>query len=240
MSIHLSTKWAGFILLTLPALGFAARVGVYTGSFDPPHIGHQAVAQTIQKQFGLDILYVVPDKSVGYKTGMQTPAHRNQMLKLLFANEPGIRVFNETQDAAQGPGEMWDVIRVVQSEHPTDEVFALMGSDTLKWYQTLPPENRNKQVTLLVARRDEAGRPPAPIPPAEFEGQKIVDVKLNTGDGISSSKIRKQIQAGVEPRDLTPELNAYIQRNHLYGAITGLPLNSPQQCVIQAINNLTK
>ena len=228
------------VTLILPALGFAARIGVYTGSFDPPHLGHQAVAQTIKKQFGLDILYIIPDRSVAYKKGMQSPEHRNQMLKLLFSNDPGIRTFNEAQDAAQGPGEMWDVIRVVQSDHPTDEVFALMGSDTLKWYKTLPPEHHNKQITLLVARRDQVGQPPAPIPPAEFEGQKIVDVKLSTGDNISSSKIRQQIQGGIEPQDLTPEMNQYSRKNQLYGAISMSPLTSTKNCILQAIETLSK
>ena len=67
------------------------RIGIFGGSFDPPHIGHIQAARQAARALNLDRLLVVPVASSPHKGGCATSAeHRLAMLKLALAGEPAV------------------------------------------------------------------------------------------------------------------------------------------------------
>ena len=68
------------------------RIGIYGGTFSPPHNGHIAAAKAFMEQMWLDFLYVIPTGTPPHKE-MDVPmdaAHRLEMCRLAFANVEGV------------------------------------------------------------------------------------------------------------------------------------------------------
>lgn len=196
------------------------RVGVFLGSFNPPHIGHRRTVERMKAEHGLDAIYVVPDRSTAYKK-LEDIVLREEMVKALFEapltdgkGVDGIRFLTDDMLRASSSGEMWDVLKAVNDTHPGAEVFNILGSDTLRWWATLPDDVRARSggVTFLVNDRHDGEALPAAI-----DGRPIHLVNdLDTG--TSSTKVRQAIADGRRPEELPPAIWDLIQANKLYGA----------------------
>lgn len=60
------------------------KVGVYSGTFDPPHNGHRAFVDAAISRCGLDKVYILPEPSPRGKYGVTQQLHRTHMAKLVF------------------------------------------------------------------------------------------------------------------------------------------------------------
>lgn len=185
------------------------KVAVYCGSFNPPHAGHRAVLEKMMDTFGLDEVYIVPDQTTAYKK-MESVQDRNEMVSLLFRDDPRVKVLSPNMQKDLGDGEMWDVLRVVANEHPGAPLHNIMGTDTLEWYLTLPPSQRPAGVVPLVNRRDPEVKLPNEVDGAEV--QSIVGVD----GGYSSTKVRDGLKDGVKHESLDDDVFAYIRSRGLY------------------------
>jgi len=186
------------------------RVGVYAGSFDPPHLGHRDLVERMRTEFDLDLVYVVPDRVTRYKD-LQPLTHRVRMLELLFESVMGVRVPPPDLEAQLGEGEMWDVLQAVQRYHPGAQVFNIVGSDTLRWLAGLPPSNRPAGVTLLVNDRHDG----TPLP-ASLDNQQVLTID-DLDRGLSSTQIRGELAEQRQPTALPIQVFDYIRRWKLYG-----------------------
>ena len=70
------------------------NIGIYGGSFNPPHIAHLVVAETVRDQFGLDKILWIPGYIPPHKTHLRLvdAAHRLEMVKLATASNPSFEV----------------------------------------------------------------------------------------------------------------------------------------------------
>jgi len=186
------------------------KVGFYTGSFDPPHLGHKNVVEKMKNKFGLDIVYVVPEKGGQYKPDIRPLSERREMIKLTFSDSPNIRVIPKSLEGRTGKGEIWDVADAIQAKHVGADVHAIMGTDTYDWYSGIEPSNQRKNVTLLVNQRggDKTKRKAIRGISSEF-----VDLK---DKGLSSSEVRKRIARGEKIDSLSSKVSEYINRKNLY------------------------
>lgn len=191
------------------------RVGVFLGSFNPPHLGHKQTVQNMKKEFGLDAVYVVADRSTAYKK-LEDVALREEMVKGLFIGDDTIHFLTPEMQQASSSGEMWDVLRVVHDAHPGADVYDILGSDTLRWWTTLPEAVRQSAgaVQFLVNDRNDGGA--LSDLPAELDGQKV-HVVSGKDAGLSSTQMRAAIAAGTKPDALSDAVWAVIQRHGLYG-----------------------
>ena len=80
-------KW--IVSISLASAG-DDKIGIFTGSFDPPHSAHERIARELQSQFDFDKLYIVPDSIAEYKSGKQGLVDREQMVRLLFEDSEEI------------------------------------------------------------------------------------------------------------------------------------------------------
>jgi nicotinate-nucleotide adenylyltransferase len=197
------------------------RLGVFGGTFDPPHIGHLILAAEACADLKFDPLLWVLTPIPPHKLDQPiTPLeHRLAMLELAIADDSNFRLSGIEMDRP-GPHYMVDTMRLLADQHPSADLILLIGGDSLRdlptWHQ--PAE--------LVAACHEIGvirRPGDSIDLSAVERSvpgtqakvRFVDAPILE---ISSSDIRRRIRAGQPFRYyLSQSVYKYIIDNELYG-----------------------
>ena len=199
------------------------RLGLFGGSFDPVHLGHLQLAQSCQQQARLDEVWFVPAATQPFKH--QGPAATDQqrlaMLRLATQDEPTWQVSQIELDRG-GVSYTADTLRSVHQQRPDDELFFMMGADSLRDFASWrePQEILRLATPLVVARAGE----PLPdfdalesiCPPERVEQIRQAKVDMPAMD-IASSTIRQRIATGQDVSQLLPEsVSEYLQREQLY------------------------
>jgi nicotinate-nucleotide adenylyltransferase len=205
------------------------RLGIFGGSFDPPHTGHLLVAQDVIPALSLDRLLIVPAAQQPLKSGQQTAAmHRLAMVQRCFEGVPGM-VVDPIEIDRGGLSFMVDTVETLQRRWPLAELHLLIGEDVLA---TLPlwrePERLRSMVRLVILRRSlvasasdsVSDQHDAPGFPVQHLATRQVDV--------SSTEIRARVRAGRSIRGfVTDSVADYI-------ASTGLYLQDPMAVDVPA------
>jgi len=199
-------------------LSTASRIGLFGGSFDPPHVGHLQLARTALEHLALDELCWVPaGQPWQRKHRLAGSAHRAAMVGAAIAGEPRF-LLDERELRRSGPSYTLDTVRELQAERPDAELYLLIGEDQ---YQRLPTWHAWRQlvgrVTLAVAGRG-AVRPPPPA--LEAVPHRVERLPMPPVD-VSATAIRAHLAAGGPAQGLVPamvpaEVARYIDRHHLY------------------------
>jgi nicotinate-nucleotide adenylyltransferase len=204
------------------------RLGIFGGSFDPPHVGHLLVAQDAIAALALDRLMVVPTATQPLKLRHRTDAvHRLAMVQHCFE---GVR--NAAVDPIEvhrgGLSFMVDTVDYFRAQHPAAVIHLLIGEDVVA---TLPqwrnPERLLQMVELVILTR---GQSPvtAPIPSLPLsEGQGRSETLLpgivsarrlaTRRVDVSSTEIRERVRNGDSIKGFVPDAVAhYIASTALY------------------------
>lgn len=173
------------------------RLGVFGGTFDPPHIGHLILGAEACADLNLDCLLWVLTPVPPHKLGQPITAleHRLAMLELAIAGNPDFRLSRVEMDRP-GPHYMADTMRLLGNQHPSADLVLVIGGDSLR---DLPTWHRPAD---LVAACDEIGvmrRPGDAVDLSAVERSvpgtqarvRFVDAPLLE---ISSSDIRRRIR----------------------------------------------
>ena len=196
------------------------RIGIYGGTFDPPHIGHLILATEAGVDLRFDRLLWVLTPIPPHKLEQRiTPlAHRLAMLELALSTEPDFELSRVEMDRP-GPHYTVDTVRLLADSYPSADLVLLIGGDSLRDLHTW------HRPADLVAACHEIGvirRPGDSIDLSAWERQvpgtqakvRFVDAPLLD---ISSSDIRRRIRENLPYRYyLSPSVYEYIQKNQLY------------------------
>ncbi len=189
------------------------RVGIFGGTFDPVHLAHLVMAEQCREQAKLDRVLFMPAARPPHKLDRTlTPLDRRiEMLQLATSGYPMFQV-SEIEKNRPGPSYTADTLRQLHTEQPDDELFLLLGSDTLRdlprWYQ---PAQIAALATVLVVCRPQDVQ--SPEPPAGFRCQTIASPLLD----ISSRDLRRRVADGRSIRYLVPRaVECYIETHGLY------------------------
>jgi nicotinate-nucleotide adenylyltransferase len=107
------------------------RLGVFGGTFDPVHFGHLRTVEAAASTFGLRRVIYVPARLSPLKTLPATdPRHRVAMLALALAGRPDWPIWLGELDR-EAPSYTVDTLRALSRENPDDELWLLLGTDTL-------------------------------------------------------------------------------------------------------------
>lgn len=186
------------------------RIGLFVGSFDPPHEAHKNLLLEIKEKFQLDSVYVLADHLKKYKPNLHSADHRTKMLEILFKGQPGV-VYTIPHFIKENlhQNELWDIAKAIKEEHPKDEVYVLMGTDTFEWYASTP-QAQNNSTPIIVSLRN-----PSTKLPSQLNSQPIYNLPQSM-NMHSSAAIRSQLAAGEKPEALPTQVLNYIQQNNLY------------------------
>jgi nicotinate-nucleotide adenylyltransferase len=115
-------------------------IGIFGGTFDPPHLGHLILAAEARAQFGLDrLLWVLtPDPPHKQDQPIAPLEHRLAMVKLAIADDPSFELSTVEMDRP-GPHYALDTVKILADQNPGAELVYLMGGDSLRdlpaWYR---------------------------------------------------------------------------------------------------------
>jgi nicotinate-nucleotide adenylyltransferase len=201
-----------------------ARIGVFGGTFNPPHVGHLACVGAAISQLGLERVLLMPVARPPHKQALEDPGaeHRVAMCRLAVAGDRRVEV-SELEVERGGPSYTVDTLRALHQANPQDELTFLAGGDMAA---SLPGWREPEQVLRLarfaVAEREGAERAEVERALAGLAGRDRVEFFEMPRIDVSSSAIRRAIAAGRAVRDLMPDTVArYIEDHGLYGAPAG-------------------
>ena len=204
-------------------------LGILGGSFNPPHIGHLALARAAREELGLERVLLMPLHSSAHKPRPEEPGpeHRLAMCRLAVAGEPGLEA-SALEVERGGPSYTADTLAQIHADEPDAELTFIVGADAAL---SLPGWRRPEQV-LGLARLAVAGRQGSDgaqvldaldaIPMAGATGlpharPEVVFLSMEPV-AASSSLARERIAAGESVAGmLAPEVAAYISEHGLYG-----------------------
>lgn len=187
------------------------RIGVFGGSFDPPHMGHLQLAECAREQLRLDEVRFVPAGRPPHKLRdrMSPAGVRLQMTRLAIRGNPAFRV--STQELERGGASFTvDTLRAIAAAERGARLFLLVGADSLddmpRWRE---PAAIRRLATVAVAGRSGARSRPR-------RGGSAVWIEFPWND-LSSTLVRRRARAGRSLRYLVPDAVArYIARHRLY------------------------
>jgi nicotinate-nucleotide adenylyltransferase len=191
------------------------KIGIFGGSFDPPHIGHINAAKKAKETLSLDRVIVVPAYVSPFKTGRKATLaeHRLKMAELAF-NKP----FSDISDYEILKGGVSYTIETVThfKDFYPDSVFTLiLGTDAFlgfdKWYKY---REIAELVSLAVVARNEKDTEKIEEKARFFKGLTEVTAVKVTPISVSSTQIRENPEKFKD--FLTENVYEYIEKNGLY------------------------
>jgi nicotinate-nucleotide adenylyltransferase len=190
------------------------RVGLFGGSFNPPHLAHLALAEAARDQMGLDRVVWMPAAVPPHKQHRHLPAgeHRLEMTRRAIEGNPAF-VVSDLEIAREGVSYTIDTIRTLQEAFPETDFHLLLGGDSLAQFETwAQPEDIVRRVPLVVYPRP--GSTIAGVSAYVMARVTVLDRPLLDP---SSTAIRRLMRAGRSVRYLVPDaVLAYAAEHELY------------------------
>ena len=198
------------------------RIGIYGGTFNPPHLGHMLAARQAVRLLRLDRILLLPDRIAPHKVlpeGSATPEERMQMLRLAAAGIEKAEV-SDIELRREGTSFTYLTILELKQLYPEAELVLIMGTDMFlsfdKWRET---KIITDHAALGVLYRGEKGEKAAiDAKKAEMEANGVkVELIENEVTAISSTDLRRMLIFGCAEPFLQEGVGAYIREKVLYG-----------------------
>ena len=197
------------------------RIGIYGGSFSPPHKGHLRAAEAFLEQMWLDFLFVIPAAIPPHKELdlSASTKDRFEMTRLAFSGMEGVYV-SDMELRRDGPSYTVDTLRELSGEDK--RLFLLLGTDmVLTLDEWRSPEEIFRLSYPVYARRESDKILDDKILAKlahykEKYGKTVTKLTLEP-TVLSSSEIRRRVRNGESITGLVPPLvEEYIKEHHLY------------------------
>jgi nicotinate-nucleotide adenylyltransferase len=182
-------------------------IGLFGGTFNPPHLGHLVCAMEARDQLGLDVVRLVPTGVPPHKViaADPGPAVRVALCELAAAAEPGLDVLHDEVRRA-GPSYTVDTLRGLHAASQGDELTFIVGGDqALGLPDWREPEALFALARIAVARRGDTAREAILARSDAIPGarERITFFDMPRLD-ISSTDLRARVAAGRPIRHLVP------------------------------------
>ena len=220
------------------------RIGIYGGTFNPPHIGHMNAAAHAIRALNLDRLLLIPDRVAPHKPlpeGSPTPDQRLEMLKIAAESCPGAEVC-DLEMHREGPSYTYETVEQLSKLYPDGELVLIMGTDMFLSFHTWKyPERITALASLAVLYRgDRNERDAVAMKKAEMEAAGVaVTLVENPVTVISSTQMRRLLAFRCAGGLLPEGVLDYIRENRLYDTRTdwkNLPMDELERVVIRLLN----
>lgn len=199
------------------------KIGIFGGTFNPPHMGHVAAAREAAGALGLDKLLVIPDAQPPHKelaAGSPEDAERLELARAAFNGVKKCRV-SDMELRRGGRSYTVDTVRRVREKYPGAKLFLLMGTDMLLCFEEWREfEEILRLVTLAVFARRDGER--------ERIFRASENLRLRYGANVRTVELDEVEVSSTEIRELLPQrrgrellpdpVYGEIVKKRLYGA----------------------
>jgi nicotinate-nucleotide adenylyltransferase len=194
------------------------RLGLFGGTFDPVHLGHLILAEQCREACGLDQLWFVVAGAPPHKPGDRTAVtHRLEMVRIAIAGHASFAV-SEIETLRPGPHYSVETLETVRRDQPEDDLFFLIGADSLAELPSWREPGRIAQLaTIVVVNRPGLEEiDPAKLPDFGAGSHPLMSVTIPP-IGIASTDLRCRLAEGRSIRYMVPRaVAAYIEAQGLY------------------------
>ena len=198
------------------------RIGIYGGSFNPPHRGHTISAVEAAKQLQLDKLFVVPAGEPPHKklaANSATAQQRLEMTRLAFAGIDNVEV-SDLEVMRPGDSYTIDTVRELKQRYTDAELYLIMGADMFEslhtWKNT---EELTRLVTPAVMLRGGFDTDAASTQAQRLRELGCGAIMLeNTAIEVSSTELRDKISQRLKTWHIDDGVYSYIIENGFYSA----------------------
>lgn len=220
------------------------RIGIFGGTFNPPHSGHIQAAKQAMEILGLSKLLFIPNRVAPHKAlppNSPSPRQRLEMLRIAAGDDPRLEV-SEQELNREGVSYTVDTLGALKAQYPGAELTLLMGTDMFlgfsHWKQW---ETILKEAALGVFYRGEKGE----VEDIEKQRRELtalggrISLIKNPVIAISSTQLRRLLAFRCADPFLPEGVGAYIRENGLYETAENwrnLPMERLEQVVISLLN----
>lgn len=199
------------------------RVGLFGGTFDPPHLGHRAVACAVRERFSLDRVLLAPAAVQPLKPG---GAHacfedRLRMVELLCDGCAGVEASAIDAPRPDGAANFTiDTLHRLREELPgAAEIFIIVGADAfLGIRQWKSPDDLLREARWIVVSRPGFELSRLDSLGLSREQRARVETLSDFAYPVSATEIRDSLRDDPAAADLVPaKVLKYIKTHHLYG-----------------------
>lgn len=190
------------------------KIGIFGGSFNPPHLGHLQIALESIEQGYVDRVIFVPTGDLYSKPDLASAKDRYQMLLLFTEGYPFFEVSD--YEVRNGRKYTYQTLQHFQKKYPSSKLYFLMGMDNLLEFPTWKEARwMLREYHLLVTARDGTGYEDLQKKYETYDTVCFTSIKTLP---ISSSQIRADGKLGFANTSsyLVPKELRYIKEKHLY------------------------
>lgn len=184
------------------------KVGILGGTFNPPHVGHLILAQTMKQALKLEKIIFIPNNRPPHKNIYLSDArHRLNMVKLAIRGNPCFEVL-DWEIKQGGVSYTVDSLKFLKGKAKRRVFFLIIGSELANDFHNWRDYKEIKRTAkITVAKRKDS-------PLKKKNGFIVIEIPQVE---ITSSMIRKNIERGLSIRYMVPEaVFKYIHKNRLY------------------------
>jgi nicotinate-nucleotide adenylyltransferase len=211
------------------------KIGIFGGSFNPPHNGHVNSIVTVQKKMGFDLIHIIPNNQNPLKIPMEAPSNesRIEMCRRAFSSYGAQFLIDDIELKRGGVSYTIDTIKELRKKYESRELYLIIGADNFETFSEWKDFKKILgEVNLVVTTRpgfqipEKAGDWPAYLD--EYVGESdFGTLELNTGRSvefitlddleISSSELRKKLRVGRPVEKFLPlAVETYIKEFKVY------------------------
>lgn len=194
-------------------------IGVLGSAFNPPHLGHLALAQEALWQLDLDEVVLVPTGEAPHKRIHDDPGRelRLAMTRLAAADDPRFGV-STLEVEREGPSYTYETLELLAGERGEPDLVFVMGADAAVGFESWREPDRVVELArLAVARRSGVSDADVASTMRGLGADGRVTMLEMPQFGVSSSAVRERAAAGRPLRYLVPEAVArFIEEKGIY------------------------
>ena len=220
------------------------KIGIFGGSFNPPHVGHILAAEHAAEKLGLTRVLLIPSGEAPHKhlsAGSPTPEQRLHMLRLASQGHPCLEV-SDLELTRAGTSYTFDTLLALEQRFPGAKFTLLLGSDQFSLVgQWKNADDILKKARLAVFSRGgkgEHGRIALARQELAARGAEVALLE-NPITEISSTQLRRLLAFGCGDEFLAPAVARYIREKGLYDTAAdwkNLPMEQLEPIVVRLLN----
>ncbi len=223
------------------------KIGIYGGTFNPPHKGHAKVMEAVIASLELDELWLVPTKNPPHKTlPLNSPDEEDRFMMIEsvgdyvgfhHGDKCPIKAL-DVEMARKGKSYTVETLELLREEHPDDEFWLVMGEDMLMSFYSWKSPDKICQLTNLCGFLRSDQEPTAELVEQgerlekEF-GTQVRLISLPNGMDISSTELREAMGENKLPAELMACTLGQIATYQLYGVTV-----NPQNLEMDMLRNV--